>query len=639
MKNLTQALKKKLFQKLFQRPDFLGIYGDYDGVLTFLAKIWPLQDMPSEDSRFSNAMDDARQHLVNNSDWELDYTFTERFNLIDGPDEIFNAFLEVAVSPDVRKTKESIQEYVNLINYQLARSGYRMVHVDYFEELPVYKLMDKGQFSDLPLEISANQVPFFKGADNIDHHPCFVLFQSDWDDYGHETTFVLQYRKSASSFERIGQFNIMKSGVKKTWDVVPDRFTQLEDDFCSLGSGIHFYEAFRDIFGPNYQSALYALRDVALFPRIADEFEDDDIFRTSLLRMNETESLMRTARFKLNGIDLTQAFKFNFTTRPPYAENDILLNFDFQYAEKIKHRIYGLIGKNGTGKTRILSSLIHALSEENPAAITPKKPLYGKIFSVSYSFFDRFEPPEANASFNYVYCGLKKRGGGWLTEDELTARFFESAERIKRKRLMVEWNEILKTFIPADILSEMFGRIDGHFAFIAEKFSSVYGKVSSGQNILLFIITEIIAQIRQNSLIIYDEPETHLHPNAISELMNTLFTMTENFNSFCIIATHSPIVIQELQSRNVYVIEREEASVSARKLDKEVFAENLTVITEDIFGNRDVSKHYIQFLRRLVNENMTFEEIVGTIETNDLPLSLNARLYIKSLISEYNENA
>jgi ABC-type multidrug transport system ATPase subunit len=639
MNNLSQPLKKKLFQKLFERPDFLGIYSDYDGIITFLNKIWPLQDMPSEDSRFANAMEDARQHLVNNSDWEYDYTFTERLNLLGGPDEIFNTFLEVVVSPDVRKDKDSILEYVNLINYQLARSGHRMVHVDYFEELPVYKLADKGKFNDLPLEISANQIPFFKGMDGIDQYPCFVLIYDNWDDYGHKTTMALQYRSSQGSYERIGELCIMKSAEKTTWDVLPDRFIQLEEDFCSLGSGIEFYETFRTVFGANYQSALYALRDVALFPRIADEFEDDDIFRTSLLRMNEAESLMRTARFKMNGIDLSQAFKFNFSTRPPYAENDILLNFDFQYAEKIKHRIYGLIGKNGTGKTRILSSLIHALSEDNPTSITPKKPLYGKIFSVSYSFFDRFEIPDANASFNYVYCGLKKKDNGWLSEEELTARFFESADRIKKKNLVVEWNEILKTFIPGDILGEMYGRKDGQFSFLAEKFSSVYNKVSSGQNILLFIITEVIAQIRQNSLIIYDEPETHLHPNAISELMNTLFTMTENFNSFCILATHSPIVIQELQSRNVYVIEREDLAVSARKLDKEVFAENLTVITEDIFGNREVSKHYIQFLRGLVTEDMTFEEIVSTLETNDLPLSLNARLYIKSLISEHNENA
>lgn len=639
MDNLTQSQKKKLFRKLLEHPDFLGIYSDYDGILTFLNKIWPLQEMSSTDSRFANAMDDARQHLVNNNDWELDYTFIDRFNLIDGPEDVFKNFLDVIVSPDVRKNRDSIIEYVNLINYDLVSTGFRMVHVDYFEELPVFRIMDKGRFDGLPLEIATNKLPFFKGTDNIDQYPCFVLTYNNWDDYGYKTTFGLQYRSSKNSVEKIGVLSIMKSDVSTTWDAMPDRFTQLENDYCSLGSDIDFYEKFREVIGPNYQSPLFALRDVALFPRIADEFEDDDIFRTSFMRMNEAESLMRTARFKLNGIDLSQAFKFNFKTRPPYAENDILLNFDFQYNERIKHRIYGIIGKNGTGKTRILSSLIHALSQETPESITPKKPLYGKIFSVSYSFFDRFEIPDANASFNYVYCGLKKKDNGWLSEQELTARFFESAEKIKKKKLIVEWYDILKTFIPVEIIKEMYGRVDGQVSFLPERFGSVYAKVSSGQNILLFIITEIIAQIRQNSLIIYDEPETHLHPNAISELMNTIFSLTEGFNSFCIIATHSPIVIQELQSRNVYVIEREEMEVSARKLDKEVFAENLTVITEDIFGNREISRHYIQFLRGLVSEKMTFEEIVETLEGNDLPLSLNARLYIKSLMSERNENA
>ena len=40
--------------------------------------------MPSEDPRFKNAEADARQHLVNNDDWNLTYTFEQRFNLLAG---------------------------------------------------------------------------------------------------------------------------------------------------------------------------------------------------------------------------------------------------------------------------------------------------------------------------------------------------------------------------------------------------------------------------------------------------------------------------------------------------------------------------------------------------------------------------
>lgn len=206
-----------------------------------------------------------------------------------------------------------------------------------------------------------------------------------------------------------------------------------------------------------------------------------------------------------------------------------------------------------------------------------------------------------------------------------------------KKKEVENWKILLETFIPKETVMQMFeSGFLGH-KFVPERFPDVNSKVSSGQNILLFIVTEIIAQIRYNSLILYDEPETHLHPNAISELMNMIFELVDRYDSFCIIATHSPIIIQELQSRNIYVIEREGNYASTRRLEKEPFGENLTVITDEIFGNREVPRHYLKLLRSLVDAGHSFDEILSFIENDDVPLSLNARLFIKSLLSERNE--
>lgn len=105
-------MKLTIYQLLVDKDDFLGVYNDYDGIITFLAKIWPLQSMPSEDSRFTNALDDARQHLVNNQDWNYTDTFLQRFSLVDGEDEYYNKFINTVVSPDVRRSSEDILQYV-----------------------------------------------------------------------------------------------------------------------------------------------------------------------------------------------------------------------------------------------------------------------------------------------------------------------------------------------------------------------------------------------------------------------------------------------------------------------------------------------------------------------------------------------
>lgn len=634
---LSPKIKRDLFNELAKRNDLFGIYTDVDGPLTFLVKIWPLREMSSMDPRFRNAYDDARQHFVNNNDWTTEYLFIDRFNLIEGEEEKYKLFLEACVSPDVRGTKDSILLYVNIINRFLVQTEHKLILSDYFEELPVYKVKDRDKYNDLPLNITANNIPFFLGTQAIDEYPCFVLIFDKWNDYNIQTQMLMAYNKSSGNQVVIGAIKIMKRGEKVTWDTLPKKFVTLNSEYCSLGQEEKFYFTMRDILPNIYQSVLLGLRDVALFPRIAEEFENDDIFKTSVIRFNQNELVMRTIRFKLNSIELFDAFKFTYTIQLPYAENEISVNFDFNYEGDLQHRIIAIIGKNGTGKTRIMAAIANSLSEDEPQNIHPKKPLYGKIFSVSYSFFDRFQIPDANASFNYVYCGLKKKDGSWLTEDDLIARFSEAVEKIIHKKLVKIWYDILVNFIPKEIVDEMFEQIEFDIKYKEDGFFSVYRKVSSGQNILLFIITEILAQIRKNSLILYDEPETHLHPNAISQLMNTIFALVTQFESFCIIGTHSPLVLQEIPSRDIYVLVREQNFASVRRLEKETFAENLTVITDDVFGNREISKHHLALLESLVNNNKGFEEIVSLFEYDNLPLNLSARLYIKNLIAQKNE--
>jgi ABC-type multidrug transport system ATPase subunit len=167
-----------------------------------------------------------------------------------------------------------------------------------------------------------------------------------------------------------------------------------------------------------------------------------------------------------------------------------------------------------------------------------------------------------------------------------------------------------------------------------ERFIKILNILSSGQSILLLIITEIIANIRYDSLLIYDEPETHLHPNAISQLINTIYELSRIFQSYCIIATHSPIIVQELLSKNVYVIQREGTHASIKKPSKETFGENLSTIVEEIFGNREIPKQFKNILSNLIKSGLSYEDIIKEIESDKVPVSLNTRLYLKSIIDE-----
>lgn len=51
-------------------------------------------------------------------------------------------------------------------------------------------------------------------------------------------------------------------------------------------------------------------------------------------------------------------------------------------------------------------------AQANSKNIIPQKPLYNKVITISFSFFDKLPLPTANAQFNYTYLGLKGKGQG-----------------------------------------------------------------------------------------------------------------------------------------------------------------------------------------------------------------------------------
>jgi predicted ATPase len=635
---LSRQIKAEVFNSIIQTPSFLGKYEEYDGILTFLNKIWDLKEMPSTDSRFKNAYEDANQHIVNNSDWSIEYLFTERLNLIDGEESKFVIFLETVVNPTVRKNKDEILLFVSKINNIIQVSGHKLIITDYFEELPVYKFKDSTKLSDLPIDIIENKIPIYLSTSKEPiEYPSFVLSYDRWNDYGLVTMFDLAFRADALNSISLGKVKIMKRDTNSTWETFPEKFTSLPSDYCSLGQKKEYYQRLKYNLTTDYYSFLLGIRDAAIFPKIHEQFENDDIFKTSLIRDNEVERLARTIRFEIEGINPNEYFKFNYSYQPPYAENTIALNFDFEYNTDFEHRIYAIIGKNGTGKTRILSSLAKSLSQKEPQSFSPRKPIYGKVFTVSYSFFDRFDIPSSDASFNYVYCGLKKGKNEWKTEEDMLADFYKSVELIKKKGLENDWYKTLISFIVPEILDVVFDKEEDfinqfNYKFNEHKFPEISKMLSSGQSIILFLISEILSQIRYDSLILFDEPETHLHPNAISSLLNTLFSLVKRFKSFCVLATHSPLIVQEIPARNIFILEREENTAFVRELERESFGENLTIITQDIFGNREVPRHFIALIEELISKGKSYAEIVSILETDQLPITSNIRLYIKTLL-------
>ena len=109
-------------------------------LIDFLKRVWPLDEMPSQDSRFNTATRDIETH-VGFGDWDDSHLLLERLNLALGPDEEFLRFVEELVHPLVVPDETEALELVKAINASLKLAGYHLVETDRIFGKPKYGAM------------------------------------------------------------------------------------------------------------------------------------------------------------------------------------------------------------------------------------------------------------------------------------------------------------------------------------------------------------------------------------------------------------------------------------------------------------------------------------------------------------------
>jgi predicted ATPase len=483
-------------------------------------------------------------------------------------------------------------------------------------------------------------------------YPCVVLVKDNWNDFGYHTLWKAHIYLTEGNKILALDLKILKEDVDNPGEAIrfsglPERFDlPLSDEFCSLGQSLKYYEQLRDAGQEIYEPYFATLRDVAIYPEIGEYFVQVNGFEKSLLRFSEAEKAFHEARFLFSTESANQSFEFNFTCTVPGAAVPHVVNFDFSLHPTHLHRTTVIIGRNGTGKTQFLAQFARAMSGlqekgENGDGFSPKRPSFSKVIAVSYSVFDDFTRPSENSrSFSYKYCGIRASDGEeleyataanvaqesvvrFLSRIELEKRLVKAIELLKTERREERWKGILTILLEHSITPD-----DPAFNDL-----SFYSKLSSGQRILVAIITEIVAHIEPQSVILFDEPELHLHPEVFSALARAFDVLLKEFDSYAIIATHSALLLQETLSRQVRVFRREGKFPSVAPLTIESFGENLTTITREVFAVDGAENNFRSHLKELCRER-TLDEVRALFP---LGLPLQAEAYLLAQQAQRNQ--
>jgi predicted ATP-binding protein involved in virulence len=166
------------------------------------------------------------------------------------------------------------------------------------------------------------------------------------------------------------------------------------------------------------------------------------------------------------------------------------------------------------------------------------------------------------------------------------------------------------------------------FVLRPEEHQGLYERLSAGQRIVLNIVCHVVTNIRRDSLLLIDEPETHLHPKLATTLLSIINDLLETFQSVAIVATHSPLVVQQIPSRRVHIVQRHASQPVVSKPRIECFGENLTDIAREVFQAVESDRDYEQVIDKLLAENNNDSKLVERLFEGGL--GLNARIYLVS---------
>ena len=223
-----------------------------------------------------------------------------------------------------------------------------------------------------------------------------------------------------------------------------------------------------------------------------------------------------------------------------------------------------------------------------------------------------------------------------LNQETITALKLCFSQQAKKDR----WLKAIKTlesdenFLRMDI--PRLAEIENHNIF-KKKSASLINRMSSGHIIVLLIMTALVASVEEKTLVLIDEPESHLHPPLLSAFIRALSDLLYNRNGVAIIATHSPVVLQEIPKSCVWMLNRRRLSAQPFRPDIETFGENVGILTREVFGLEVTKSGFHKILLELVEDGRSYDEIIE-IHQNQLGFEAKALLRAMFISKENKKN-
>lgn len=457
---------------------------------------------------------------------------------------------------------------------------------------------------------------------------CLTLVEDMWDDFHFKTSYQL-YLGTGEDFVRVGYVKIATVGVEaySGHTQVPSAFSELPPDYYSLGQDREYYEKLRELLGPRTEATLFALRDIAADEKLLRNVVGEPALSTSLMR-NIPQLVVETQfRRIINGLEVLSPYSFTFVKPPPNGNSPPFeARFDVEPGQVPPTNVHVLIGQNGVGKSQLLRDFVTVAvgsddltlgvfrDEMAPPSAEPEGLPFANVVHIAFSAFDSDIRPINDGRVKAHTVGLPAHGGPSL-EDQ----FVLSLERCSKSPRRERWVAAIAMLAAADeILADeaIVHLLEPDRVAPESEAREKFRRMSSGHKIVVLTVSRLVELVEERSLVLLDEPETHLHPPLLSALTRAVSDLAVDRNGVAIIATHSPVVLQEVPRSCVKILRRSGDDFRAWALETESFGESVSRLTAEVF-HLDVQRTgFHQVLREVLMDRPNVAEALAFLGGN-----------------------
>jgi predicted ATPase len=397
------------------------------------------------------------------------------------------------------------------------------------------------------------------------------------------------------------------------------------------------------------------------------------VFKLAFMRNSEPFFAFHNADSLLGGLDREEFGRMSTNLSLSYRLNGFSrkheLDLSFSFDDILPKRITVLIGRNGLGKSQALASIVRSLVKGDSHLVgeDSTRPMISRVLAIATpgETTNTFPPERNNKRIRYKRLILNRtssskssRGFGEMcvqlarSEEHIGTRdrwglFTDSVSKLdQRGKIVLPLDHQIdvsnehtisigsQNYIPIDKLRkggeqaklETWGAVAKNATPLKLIGESLY-PLSSGQSALLKFSVQACLFIENGTLVLLDEPETHLHPNFVSEFVRLLNRLLEMTGSAAVIATHSAYFVREMPRTQVLVFrETEDEAVNIDNPRLKTFGADIGSISYFVFEDEITNVLVEDLIDRLPQKVAEKEETIRLLEEE---LSTEVIMYLR----------